>query len=331
MPSLHSVSMMWPFMLWGLALVPIVVGSYIALRGRNHWPAFLMLLGLIVLLLAMTRPRAILLLPSRLETVMLAIDSSGSMRANDVQPSRIELAQAAAKAIVQEQPAFVKLGVVSVAGTAALVQAPTDKREDLKRAIDNLPLQRGSALGSGIVIALASMLPNAGLDIDKLINPEEAARAASNSNNAKANPAGTPKVKLEPASNTSAVIVLMSDGQSNMGPDTIQMARVAADLGVRIFTIGFGTPEGTVLHAHGVSVRVKLDEAPLKRIAEITHGEYFRAASPTEIQKIYQSLGMRIVMQKHQLAEVTAILLTLGMGLVFVAAAWSIGRTGRVL
>jgi len=97
MPSLHSVSMMWPFMLWGLALVPIVVGSYIALRGRNHWPAFLMLLGLIVLLLAMTRPRAILLLPSRLETVMLAIDSSGSMRANDVQPSRIELAQAAAK------------------------------------------------------------------------------------------------------------------------------------------------------------------------------------------------------------------------------------------
>jgi len=331
MPSLHSVSMMWPFMLWGLALVPVVVGSYIALRGRNHWPAFFMLLGLIVLLLAMTRPRAILLLPSRLETVMLAIDSSGSMRANDVQPSRIELAQAAAKAIVQEQPAFVKLGVVSVAGTAALVQAPTDKREDLKRAIDNLPLQRGSALGSGIVIALASMLPNAGLDIDKLINPEEAARVASNPGNAKPNPAGTPKVKLEPASNTSAVIVLMSDGQSNMGPDTIQMARVAADLGVRIFTIGFGTSEGTVLHAHGVSVRVKLDEAPLKRIAEITHGEYFRAASPTEIQKIYQSLGMRIVMQKHQLAEVTAILLTFGMGLVLVAAAWSIGRTGRVL
>jgi hypothetical protein len=86
-----------------------------------------------------------------------------------------------------------------------------------------------------------------------------------------------------------------------------------------------------VLHAHGVSVRVKLDEAPLKRIAEITHAEYFRAASPTEIQKIYQSLGMRIVMQKHQLAEVTAILLTFGMGLVLVAAAWSIGRTGRVL
>jgi Ca-activated chloride channel family protein len=123
----------------------------------------------------------------------------------------------------------------------------------------------------------------------------------------------------------------MSDGQSNMGPDTLQMARVAADLGVRIFTIGFGTPEGAVLHAHGVSVRVKLDEAPLKRIAEITHGEYFRAASSTEINKIYQSLGMRIVMQKHQLAEVTAILLTLGMGLVLLAAAWSVARTGRVL
>jgi Ca-activated chloride channel family protein len=323
--------MLWPFMLWGLAIVPFLLGIYIRLRGRNHWPALLMLIGLILLLLAMTRPRAILLLPSRLETVMLAIDSSGSMRANDAQPSRIELAQSTAKAIVDEQPAFVKLGIVSVAGTAALVQAPTDKREDLKRAIDNLPLQRGSALGSGIVIALSSMLPNAGLDVDKLINPEEAARAANNPSATKPSSSATPKVKLEPGSNTSAVIVLMSDGQSNMGPDTIEMARVAADLGVRIFTIGFGTPEGTVLHAHGVSVRVKLDEAPLKRIAEITHGEYFRAASPTEIKKIYQSLGMRIVMQKHQLAEITAILLTLGMGLVLLASAWSIARTGRVI
>lgn len=318
--------MLWPFMLWGLVLVPIVVAVYVGLRGRNHGPALLMLCGLTVLLVAMTRPRAILLLPSRLETVMLAIDSSGSMRANDVLPSRIELAQSAAKTIVQAQPAFVKLGVVSVAGTAALVQAPTDKREDLNRAIDNLPLQRGSALGSGLVIALASLLPNAGLDVDKLINPEAAPRSV--------NPgaaAGTPKVKLEPASNTSAVIVLMSDGQSNMGPDAVQMARVAADLGVRVFTIGFGTPEGSVLHAHGVSMRVKLDEAPLKRIAEITHGEYFRAVSHAEVQKIYQSLGMRIVMQKHQLAEVTALLLTLGMGLVLLAGAWSVGRTGRVI
>ena len=318
--------MLWPFMLWGLVLVPIVALSYWGFRGRNHGPAMLMLFGLSLLLLATTRPRAILLLPSRLETVMLAIDSSGSMRANDVLPSRIELAQIAAKKIVHEQPAFVKLGIVSVAGTAALVQAPTDKREDIHRAIDNLPLQRGSALGSGIVIALATLLPNAGLEVDKLINPEDSTRIASKSPNV-----GVPKVKLEPASNTSAVIVLMSDGQSNMGPDALQMARVAADLGVRIFTIGFGTSEGTVLHAHGVSVRVKLDEAPLRRIAEITHGEYFRAVSSAEVQKIYQSLGMRIVMQKHQLAEVTALLLILGMGLVLLAGGWSIARTGRVI
>ena len=86
-----------------------------------------------------------------------------------------------------------------------------------------------------------------------------------------------------------------------------------------------------VLHAHGVSVRVKLDEAPLRRIAEITHGEYFRAVSSAEVQKIYESLGMRIVMQKHQLAEVTALLLILGMGLVLLAGGWSIARTGRVI
>ena len=75
----------------------------------------------------------------------------------------------------------------------------------------------------------------------------------------------------------------MTDGQSNIGPDFIKMAQVAADLGVRIYTIGFGTPEGVILKAQGMAMRVKLDEAPLKQVAEMTRGEYFRAASEKDM------------------------------------------------
>jgi Ca-activated chloride channel family protein len=298
---------------------------------RRHGPAVAVLAGIAVLLVSLARPRAVLMLPSRVETVMLAIDSSGSMRASDVKPSRIELAQEAARQLVTAQPAHVKLGVVSVAGTAAVVQAPTENRDSLMRAIENLPLQRGSALGSGIVIALAALLPNAGLQVDKLINPESRAESKGNPLGGVDKSSPTPKVKLEPGSNDATAIVLMTDGQSNLGPDVLKMAQVAADLGVRVHTIGFGTPEGTVLRTQGVAVRVKLDEEPLKKIAEITRGEYFRAAAPGDMQRIYKALGMRIVMQKHQMAEVTSLLLLAGTALALAGSAWSIGRSGRVL
>ena len=186
MPEWHSIQFVWPRLLWLLASLPLWLGLYIAWQRRGvqrawpsasmntgatnfrftrHAPALLVLLGLAGMLVAIARPQAILLLPSRIDTVMLAIDSSGSMRATDVQPSRIEAAQAAAKSFVLGQPGQVKLGVVSVAGAAALVQAPTDQRDLVIQAIEQLSLQPGSALGSGIVIALHAMLPGSGLDV----------------------------------------------------------------------------------------------------------------------------------------------------------------------
>ena len=358
MLELHSITWIWPFMLWGLCALPLIMLLYIFLVRRSkqkhaplntHWTdsyvskgavrswlsrhgfTLVMALGIGVLLLAMARPRAILLLPSRMETVMLAIDSSGSMRASDVQPSRIEAAQTAARLFVNGQPSHVKLGIVSVAGTAAVVQAPTETRDDLMKAIDNLPLQRGSALGSGIVISLAAMLPASGINVDQLINPEIRPEQNPALTPNKSNQPIVPKIKLEPGANSSAAIVLMTDGQSNIGPDFIKMAQVAADLGVRIYTIGFGTPEGVILKAQGMAMRVKLDEAPLKQVAEMTRGEYFRAASEKDMERIYQSLSMRIVMQKHQMSEVTALFMLVGMLLVTLGGAWSIWRHGRLV
>jgi Ca-activated chloride channel family protein len=366
MPEWHSIQFVWPSLLWLLATLPLWLGLYIAwqrrgvqrawpsagtntgvatLRFTRHAPVLLVLLGLAAMLVAIARPQAILLLPSRIDTVMLAIDSSGSMRATDVQPSRIEAAQAAAKSFVLGQPGQVKLGVVSVAGAAALVQAPTDQRDLVIQAIDQLSLQPGSALGSGIVIALHAMLPGSGLDVRGLIEGETSPQAssgvplggatpapaeiASTSGTAPRKPVSLPKVP--PGSNTAAAIVLLSDGQSNVGPDALKMAQVAADLGVRVYTVGVGTAQGTVLKAQGMQMRVKLDEASLKKIAEITKAEYFSADNRQELLQIYQSLSSKIVLKKHRRTEVSALCALLGMLVLSWGCAWAWWRHGRII
>lgn len=372
MPEWHSIQFVWPGLLWLLASLPLWLGLYIAWQGRSvsgawpaartspatngakfapatrHAPALLVLLGLAALLVAIARPQAILLLPSRIDTVMLAIDSSGSMRAGDVQPSRIEAAQAAAKNFVLGQPAQVKLGVVSVAGAAALVQAPTDQRDLVIQAIDQLSLQPGSALGSGIVIALDAMLPGSGLDVRGLIEGEATTPAASGAPLGGSSPApsgssasagtssATPRKpvslpKVPPGSNTAAAIVLLSDGQSNVGPDALKMAQVAADLGVRVYTVGVGTAQGSVLKAQGMQMRVKLDETSLKKIAEITRAEYFSADKRQDLLQIYQSLSSKIVLKKHRRTEMSALCAMLGMLLVAWGCAWSWWRHGRIV
>lgn len=366
MPEWHSIQFVWPRLLWLLASLPVWLGLYIAwqrrgvqrawpsasintsmanLRFTRHAPALLVLLGLAGMLVAIARPQAILLLPSRIDTVMLAIDSSGSMRATDVQPSRIEAAQAAAKSFVLGQAGQVKLGVVSVAGAASLVQAPTDQRDRVIQAIDQLSLQPGSALGSGIVIALHAMLPGSGLDVRGLIEGEASPKTAGGAPLGGAIPspaenAGTPGTapnkpvslpKVPPGSNSAAAIVLLSDGQSNVGPDALKMAQVAADLGVRVYTVGVGTAQGTVLKAQGMQMRVKLDEATLKKIAEITHAEYFSADNRQDLLQIYESLSSKIVLKKHRRTEISALCALLGMLLVSWGCAWAWWRHGRII
>lgn len=361
MPEWHSIQFVWPRLLWLLASLPLWLILYFAwqrrgvqgawpsasmvtdvaqLRLTRHAPALLVLLGLAGLLLAMARPQAIMLLPSRIDTVMLAIDSSGSMRATDVQPSRIEAAQAAAKSFVLGQPGQVKLGVVSVAGAAALVQAPTDQRDLVIQAIEQLSLQPGSALGSGIVIALHAMLPGSGLDVRGLIDGEASPQPSTGaplggptpdpaSGAAPRQPISLPKVP--PGSNSAAAIVLLSDGQGNAGPDPLKMAQVAADLGVRVYTVGVGSVQGTVLKAQGMQMRVKLDEATLKKIAEITKAEYFSADNRQDLLQIYKSLSSKIVLKKHRRTEITALCALLGMLLLCWGCAWTWWRQGRII
>jgi Ca-activated chloride channel family protein len=361
-----SIQFVWPLMLWALLLWPLMAAAYLWLTRPGRWPRLhlhvhgpnnavaapatatatatrwrllrwpsipvcLWGLGLAAALLALARPQAVLLLPSRLDSVMLAIDTSGSMRATDVPPNRLEAALAAVRIFIEEQPVQVKVGIVNLSGTASVAQAPTTQRDELFRAIENLPLQRGSALGSGIVVALANLLPGSGIDPEKIIMESDGPPKPDTGRALVAPGDASNQVKLTPGANKSMAIVLITDGQSNIGPDVLKMAQLAADHGVRVYTVGVGTPEGVVLRAQGMSMRVRLDETVLKKVAEITEGNYYRASDAQQLLEVYRQLGTTIRLEKHQLTEVTAVMLALAMLLVLCGSLINLRRHARVL
>ena len=184
------MSFLWPQALWLLLAAPALIALYIVLlrrkkknalryaslglvreavgpghRFRRHVPPLLFLLAMIALIVAVARPSATITLPSEQRTIILAIDVSLSMRANDVEPSRIAAAREAAKEFVREQPSDVRIGIVSFAGSASVVQKPTRDRDELVTAIDRLQLQLHTAIGSGIIMSLATLFPDEGLEL----------------------------------------------------------------------------------------------------------------------------------------------------------------------
>jgi Ca-activated chloride channel family protein len=237
----------------------------------------------------------------------MAIDVSLSMRATDVEPNRLVAAQEAAKAFIEQQPPDVRLGIVSFAGTALLVQSPTQNREDLIAAIDRLELQRHTAIGSGLIVSLATLFPDAGIDLESMIfgAGRDARRGVSLDPPQKAPPKEF--VPVPPGSYASAAIILLSDGRRTTGPDPLDAAKMAADRGVRVFTVGLGSAQGGMASVEGwSSVYMRFDEETLKSIADVTRGEYFSASSATELKKVYASLNAKFMLEKKE-TEITAL------------------------
>jgi Ca-activated chloride channel homolog len=347
------MTFLWPEMLWLLLAVPALIAAYLYLlrrkkqaalsyanlglvkeamsarqKFRRHIPPLLLLLAVIAMLLAIARPASLVLLPSQQLTIILAMDVSGSMRATDVEPNRLAAAQAAAKAFVSEQPSYVRIGVVSFAATAALVQPPTHNRDDILAAIDRFQLQRGTAIGSGIIVSLATIFPDGGIDVSSLIYGREPRRGVPIE---EARKADKPDFKpVPPGSYTSAAIILLTDGQRTTGPSSIEAAQMAADRGVRVFTVGFGTTNGDIIGFEGWSMRVRLDEGTLKAIANMTRGEYFYAGSATDLRKVYQSLNSRLVMEKKAI-EIGALFSAAAAVIVLVSALLSLLWFNRIL
>ena len=256
------------------------------------------------------------------------MDVSGSMRATDVKPSRIAAAQDAARAFVAEQPKTTRIGVVSFAATASVVQSPTHSREDILAAIERFQLQRGTAVGSGILVALKMIFPDAEFDL-RSSNPR---RDAAQREPARSREGHRQVGRQDRAagSYSSAAIILLTDGQTTTGPDPIESARIAADRGVRVYTVGIGTQGGETIGAEGWSMRVRLDEQALKTIANVTQGEYFYAGTATDLQKIYKNLNTKLFFEQRE-TEISALFAAAAAVLALVSGLLSLLWFNRIL
>ncbi|RPJ03015.1 MAG: VWA domain-containing protein [Chloroflexi bacterium] len=311
------MSFIWPIMLLLLVLVPLFIAFYLRLqqrrrrladhygqlgfvqeaRGRGpgfrrHVPPALFLTGLTILVIALARPQAVVNLPRVEGTVILAFDVSGSMAADDLKPTRIEAAKAAARTFIDRQPSTVQIGVVAFSDGGFAVQQPTNDKETILASINRLTPQRGTSLAQGIFASLNAIAA------DKGQGPLEYSNLT---------PTVAPTPTPVPAGTYgSAVIILLSDGENNVSPDPFAAAQTAADRGVRIYTVGIGSAAGVNLHVNGFNVHTRLDEATLQQIAQIAGGSYFNAGNEQDLGEIYSNLSPQLAIKPEEM-EMTSI------------------------
>lgn len=320
------MSFIWPAMLISLLLLPLAVGLYIwlqrrrrqrlasvgslgwaftggkSLGARRHIPPVLFLLGMALLLIALARPQMTVNLPRIEGTVILAFDVSGSMAAEDLEPTRMEAAKAIAREFVLHQPSTVQLGVVAFSESGLLVQAPTNDQAAVLSAIGRITPQRGTSLGQGILASLNTI--NGG---GPATQPTEEATP-------------TPE-ELTP--NHSAVIVLLSDGENTAPPSPLEAAQAAAERGIRIYPVGVGSTTGATLHIEGFTVHTQLDEQSLQQIAQLTNGVYYNGTNQDDLRNVYQNLQLQLVI-KPETTEVTALFVAIGSILLLVGGVCSL-------
>jgi Ca-activated chloride channel homolog len=353
--TIPGVNFLWPEFLWLLLLLPLLVLWYVwllkrrrklaasfsslsiikqAVAGqaswRRHVPPVLFLFALGAMLVAASRPMAVITLPSNQKTIILALDVSGSMRATDIQPTRFVAMQASAKKFLETLPREVKVGIVAFAGAAQVAQYPTLNREDLTQAIDRFQMQRGTATGNAIVISLATLFPDAGIELAQM------GTAGMNNNRPMGRSLNDPPkekkehVPVPPGSYNSAAVIMLTDGQRTTGVDPMEASKMAADRGVRIYTVGIGTVDGETIGFEGWSMRVRLDEETLKAVANRTAADYFYAGSATDLTKVYEKLSSRISTEKKE-TEISGLLALLAAMLTVISASLSVLWFNRVM
>ncbi|MBM3449812.1 MAG: VWA domain-containing protein [Armatimonadetes bacterium] len=323
---MSSISFLWPVALFALVLLPLLVWAYVAglrrrsrrvvyhshlaalaeasragQRWRPHAPSALFALALTSVIAALARPVAPLPVPASNVYVVLSIDVSRSMLAQDIQPNRMEATKGAAVDFVKAMPRDARVGIVTFSSYGTLLQPPSNDHERVIRTIEALQTEFATAIGEGLVEAVWALpgrkRPTAG----------EAAA-----------PPPSPREKLPPAT-----IVLMSDGQSNRGILPADAARIARDQQVKVYTVGVGTTEGTFLNLGGRMIWVRLDEDTLKEMATITDGTYYNANSAQELRRVYRNLG-RVIGWESKPTEVTGFASATAAVLLILAVAASL-------
>lgn len=350
------MGLLWPGFLLLLGLIPVMIGGYIwmlrrrrrfAVRYssltlvrealprysfvRRHLPFALFLLATASLVIALGRPVKIISVPTDQTTIILTLDVSGSMRSRDIQPSRLEAAEAAALSFIQRQKSSTQIGIIAFSGFAELIQPPTMNQEALQTAIESLTTGRRTAIGSGILKSLDAIA-----EVDKNVAPSLSDPASGNE------PTPVPLGAYAPD-----IIVLLTDGVSNVGPLPLDAAQQAVDRGVRIYTIGFGTENGSVPFDNqqsqgggffgggnqqpqgggggffggggfGGRFRAGIDEATLKQVATMTGGAYYSASSAGELQNVFRNLPTYLIM-KHETTEISVFFAAIGALLATIA------------
>jgi Ca-activated chloride channel homolog len=335
------MDLLWPGFLALLGLIPILIAVYIWIlrrrrrfairysslslireamprqsRLRRHLPFALLLLALASLVVALGRPVSIISVPTDQTTIILTLDVSGSMRSMDIQPSRLAAAEAASVDFIQRQKSQTQIGVVAFSGFAELVQSPTTDQEALQAAIESLTTGRRTAIGSGILQALSAIA-----EVDPNVAPVDDGTSSA------PKPTPVPEGAYAPD-----IIVLLTDGVSNAGPLPMDAAQQAADRGVRIYTIGYGTANGFIPFGGGGGqqqngngfnqgfggggggrngFRTGMDDTILKNIATLTGGEYYSATSAHELQSVFQNLPTYLI-TRHEVSEISVIFAAVG-------------------
>jgi Ca-activated chloride channel homolog len=330
------LTFIWPSMLIILFTVPLLVLLYLWLQQRrqrlaasfsrldmdspvkgrksgfrSHLPAALFLSGLTILIVSLARPQAVISLPRVEGTVILLFDVSGSMAAEDVEPTRLEAAKHVAREFIQNQPPTVRIGVVSFSNSGFTVQSPTYEHEAILAAVDRLQPQSSTALGQGILASLNAIAVNAG---------EEALGVSSQPNLAQSEDGS--QIEIPEGDFPNSTIVLLSDGENNEASDPLLAAMHALERSVRIYTVGVGTREGTGLEVEGFIVHTRLEEAALRQISDITGGAYY-AANEADLRTVYNDLTPQLVV-KPETIEVTSILAGASILILLCGAAFSL-------
>jgi Ca-activated chloride channel family protein len=313
---------------------------------RRHLPFALFVLALGSLVLAMARPVNIVSIPAGQTTVILAMDVSRSMCATDIPPNRLLAAEAAASSFIERQGSTTQIGIVAFAGFAELVQAPTSDQEVLLDVVQSLTTGRRTAVGSAILESIDAIA-----EVDEGVAPSQPEGA----------PADEAPLPVPRGAYAPAIVVLLTDGASNAGPEPIDAAGQASARGVRVYTIGFGTEDPGAQNPRcglpflgrepaesdpgaggfggfgggggggapgGGGFRRAIDEATLMAIADATGGTYYPAASADELHKVFESLPTNLI-TKHEVMEVSVLFVALGA--LLVALAILVGQAWRPL
>ena len=359
---------LWSGLLGLLVLLPILIAIYVwrlrrgrpsgvrysslalvrdadpgSARLRRHLPVVLFIAALGAIIVAMARPVVILAVPTNQTTIILTMDVSGSMCSSDIPPSRLQAAEAAASAFIKSQSTSTRIGIVAFSGFAEVVAAPTNDQAALLNALQSLATGRRTAIGDGIL---------ASIDAISEIDPSVAKSVTDSST-------GTAPAPVVKGAYAPDIIVLLTDGASNAGTPPLDAAQQAADRGLRVYTIGFGTANGGALSATcapqfqgrepgaggggggfggggfggggpggGGNFPRGIDEATLKAIADMTGGTYHPASTASELGSVFQNLPTNLIL-KHEVTEVSFGFV--GLGGLLAGLAILLGKAWRPL